>query len=69
MSTKTPEFDAQALIGSISLPRVEIARLAGVSKSTITRLAQGDVRNPGIDTVERLMRLAARVPPLEPKRG
>lgn len=67
MSAKMPEFDPQALISSIDLPRIEIARLSGLSKSTITRLAQGDVRNPGIATVERLQFVARRVPPLELK--
>lgn len=67
MAAKVPEFDAAALISGLAMPRTEIARLAGLSKSTITRLAQGDVRNPGIATVERLQQVIARVPPVQRK--
>jgi lambda repressor-like predicted transcriptional regulator len=59
-------FDPAELIASLEsegYQRVMIARAAGLSKSTITKLASGTVRRPSYDSVTALQRGAERLGP------
>lgn len=62
---RSRSFDPRLLIISLEgegMSRIEIARQAGLAKSTITKLAQGDIQRPGHDTVISLQKLYGRFP-------
>jgi transcriptional regulator with XRE-family HTH domain len=60
----TPAFDVRSLIDSVELAglnRAGFARLAGVDRSTLSRLEHGEIRRPSFETVTKLQNAVARV--------
>lgn len=66
------KFDAALLISSVEalgIRRAAFARAAGVDRSTITRLAAGEIRRPSHELVVKLQSGAAIVSRTQQKTG
>lgn len=64
--------DFQGLIAGLEsqgLSRTEIARAAGISRQTVWRIASGQAREPGFNTIRRLEHVERIIPtPVTPMR-
>lgn len=63
MTDQAKPVDISALISSVTITgvsRFELAKATGVNPSTITRLAEGDIRNPSYGVVTRLIAASER---------